>query len=245
MKRLALTLAILGLFSPLARADDGFTSAQRQQIIDIVRQALKSDPSILRDALTAFQADEDARAAAAAQTRIAANRDALFHKPGDPAAGDPSGDVTLVEFYDPRCPYCRRMLPAIESMVAHDPHLRVVYKDIPVLGPASELESRAIVAAQAQGGYLKMQQALMKSSGQPSEESIRDTAKSLGLDPDKLIHDMASPAVTQRLQANLELAHTMRVEGTPVFVVGQSFIPGAVTPEELSAAVAAARKHAS
>ncbi len=241
-----LFIAALLCSSPLAAApvEDGFTPAQRQQIVQIVREALKSDPSILRDAVAALQADDETKQAAASQAAIAANHQKLFHDPADAIAGNPNGDVTLVEFYDPRCPYCRRMLPAIDALLAQDKGLRLAYKDIPVLGPPSEMESRAIVAAQAQGGYLKMQQALMKSAGQPSEASIKSTAKSLGLDSEKLWKDALSETVTKRLQANLDLAKAMKVDGTPVFVVGEHFIPGAVDPAQLAVAVADARKHA-
>ena len=112
-----------------------------------------------------LRADAEAHDAADTTARIASSENALIAAPGDPVAGNPKGDVTLVEFYDPRCPYCRRMLPAIQSLIQHDHKLRVVYKDIPVLGPASVLEARAILAAQRQGGYEKMQSALMSNPG--------------------------------------------------------------------------------
>lgn len=237
--------AFCALFLPLAaQAADPFTPAQRQEIVSIVRDALKSDPSILRAAIGALQEDDAAKQAAEQKTAIVANRQALYADPADAVAGNPNGDVTLVEFYDPRCPYCRRVLPEIDELLQKDKNLRLVYKDIPVLGPPSELESRAIVAAQAQGGYLKMQTALMKNPAQPSVQMIKDTARSLGLDGDRLARDMMGDAVTKRLQSNLDLAKSMKVDGTPVFVVGESFIQGAVPVAAIADAVAQARKHA-
>jgi protein-disulfide isomerase len=221
-----------------------FTPAQRSEIVTIVRQALKNDPTILRDAIATLQADETARNEAEARDMIATRQKDLLNNAGDPEAGNPHGDVTVVEFYDPRCPYCRRMLPGIDAMLQKDHGVRLVYKDIPVLGAPSVLESRAIVAAQNQGGYLKMQAALMKDPSQASEALIRSTAAAQGLNADKLVADMNSPGVTQKIKNNLDLAHALKLEGTPAFVVGDQMIPGMVDAGQLEAAVAAARKHA-
>jgi protein-disulfide isomerase len=238
------SLLILAAFAAPAEAADpspAFTPEQKQQIVDIVRAAMKSDPSILRDAVVALQAEDQAREAADTKARLASHEQALTGTFGDPVAGNPNGDVTLVEFYDPRCPYCRRMLPAIASLLQHDPKLRLVYKDIPVLGPGSVLETRAILAAQHQGAYERMQQALMRNPAQPSDAMIRDTAQGLGLDAGKLMADMNSPAVTAKIEANLQLARDMKVEGTPIWFVGQTQISGAVDEGSLAAAVAKAR----
>jgi protein-disulfide isomerase len=242
-------LCVAALLPGVAMAADptpapAFTPAQRAEIVSIVREAMKADPSILRDAVTSLQADDSAREDAETKGAIAAKQKDLLNNFGDPAAGNPHGDVTVVEFYDPRCPYCRRMLPGIEAMLQKDHGVRLVYKDIPVLGAASVLESRAIVAAQKQGAYLKMQDALMKDPSQPSEAMIRQIAAAQGLNADKLVADMNSPAVTQKIKDNLALAHDLKLQGTPAFVVGNQMIPGAVDTSQLETAVAAARKHA-
>jgi len=242
MKRLVLALCLVAALSPARAQTAAFSPEQRAQIIQIMRDALKADPSILRDAITTLQADDTAREAADAKARIAADRKELLAKPGDPVAGNPTGDVTIVEFYDPRCPYCRRMVPTIDSLLQHDHGVRLVYKDIPVLGPASTTEARAILAAQNQGGYLKMQAALMSSSGDPSDTMIRQTAKSVGLDPARLAADMATPAISAKLKQNMALAHDLKVEGTPVFIVGDQMIPGAIDEANLKTLIAVARK---
>ena len=221
-----------------------FTPAQRNEIVGIVHDALKTDPSILRDAIVTLQAEDTARDAAEARGNIAAKQNDLLKTAGDPEAGNPRGDVTVVEFYDPRCPYCRKMLPGIEAMLQKDHGVRLVYKDIPVLGPPSIMESRAIVAAQNQGGYLKMQAALMANPAAPSEDMIRQTATAQGLDAKKLIADMNSPAITNKIKANLDLAHALKLQGTPAFVVGDQMIPGMIDTGQLESAVSAARKHA-
>src|ERR1700679_1331245 len=132
-----------------------FTPAQRAEIVAIVRDALKQDPSILRDAITALQADDDAQQSVAAHAPITQLHDALI-TPADPVAGNPHGDVTIVEFFDTRCPYCRRMEPTMQKFLAQDHSVKLVYKDLPILGPASTLGSKALLAAQQQGGYEKL-----------------------------------------------------------------------------------------
>jgi len=226
------------LIGPAAFAADpapAFTPAQRGAIVSILREALTSDPSILRDAIGALQADEERHEKA----RIRA----LSADTKDPTAGNPMGDVTVVEFYDPRCPYCRSMHQTVEKLLGQDHGVRLVFKDIPVLGPASDLEARAILAARNQGGYLKMQAALMGDASQPTLDGIRKTAAGLGLDAARLAADMNDPGLRAQIDANLHLAHELHVQGTPVFFIGDQVIPGAVDQAELEAAVVEARKH--
>jgi protein-disulfide isomerase len=244
LRALLLAAAIPGAALAAPTPASSFTPAQRDEIVAIVRQALKTDPSILRDAIHTLEANDSAQEAQEARGLIAAKQKELLNHFGDPEAGNPHGDVTVVEFYDPRCPYCRSMLPGIEAMLEKDHGVRLVYKDIPVLGPLSVLEARAILAAQAQGAYLKMQAALMKDPAQPTEATIRATASSLGLNANKLITDMNSPATTLRIKTNLALAHELELKGTPAFVIGDQLIPGMIDADQLAAAVADARHHA-
>ena len=242
---IAVLLALLlsgrpGVAQPAPSAGT-FTPAQRAEIVSIMRSALKADPSILRDAITALQQQDANAQDAAARVAISRAGPALARNPGDPVAGNPDGDVTLVEFYDLRCPYCRHMLPAMAELLAHDPKLRLVYKDIPVLGEASVLGARAVLAAQRQGGYLKLQQALMSGSGQITEASVQAAATRLGLDWPRLRRDMDAPEVRTRIEANLALARDLGIDGTPTYVVGSKLLPGAVPLEALQSAVAAAR----
>lgn len=231
-------------------ARSSFTEAQRREIIDIIRRALRTDPTILRDAVTALQAEnsrsESAAAAAAAATAAAAiaqNAEALTRTPGDPVGGNPDGDVTMVEFYDIRCPYCRRMMPAEAELLKSDPKLRVVYKDIPILGPGSVIAARAVLAAQRQGAYLRLRDALMTGPGQIDAGVVQAAAQHLGLDWERLQRDMADPAIQGRLEANLRLAHALDLQGTPAYVIGRDLLPGAVPLTDLREAVAQARGH--
>ena len=235
---LALALLLPGMRPAAA---DGFTPAQRSDIVRILRDAMKSDPTILRDALAALQADEQNRHEKAIGDAIARHADQLAD-PADPVEGNPQGDVTMVEFYDTRCPYCRRMLPVMAELIRAEPNLKLVMKDLPILGPASQLESRALLAAQRQGGYFKLRDVIMHGAAPPTSDSIRDMADQLGLDGVKLVQDMDDPAIKARLAANIALAQKIGVQGTPAMVVGRQVIAGAADLSELRQGIAKARQ---
>ena len=236
-------LLAVAVWGTAARADDasGFTAAQRAEIVAVVRQALMTDPTILRDAVSALQQQEAAVKDAAASAAIDRAGPALVKTPADPIAGNPNGDVTVVEFYDLRCPYCRRMVPVLADLLRKDSNIRLVYKDIPILGPDSVLGARAVLAAQRQGGYLRMHDAIMASPPTITEDTLRQDADHAGLDWDRMQRDMADPALTARIAANIALAHDLGIDGTPVYVIGTRMLPGAVDLAELEGAVAATR----
>ena len=217
-----------------------FTAAQRAEIVQIMRDALKQDPSILRDAENALQADDTDRQQSASRTAIAAAHNKLNDQ-ADPVAGNPDGNVTIVEFFDTRCPYCRKLEPVMADLLAHDHNVRLVYKDLPILGPASVLGSTALLAAQKQGGYEKLRAAIMSAPPDTTRAMIKTDAEQLGLDWSKLEHDMEDPAITARIKTNLALAREIGIEGTPALVVGGELIPGAVDLADLQQAVTSAR----
>lgn len=218
-----------------------FSAEQRAAIIEILREALRTDPSILADAIAAMQAAEQDLEQARLRDTIAANADALFRDPGDPALGAERASVTLVEFTDYRCPYCRRMHPVVAELLRREPGVRVVVKEIPILGPASVLAARAALAAHVQGRFPAFHDGLMRLRGEPDEAALLQLAAETGLDPVRLQRDMMSEAVTRRLNANLQLAQALGIQGTPAYVVGETLLAGAVPLERLREAVAAAR----
>lgn len=227
-----------------ARAASGaapFTPAQHDEIVAILRDALKRDPSILRDAVLALQADDGRRQSEAQAGAIAALGPALTQTPGDPVAGNPNGRVTVVEFYDVRCPYCRRMLPTLASLLKQNPDVRLVYKDMPVLGPGSVIGARALLAAQKQGGYVRLHDALMAGPTDVTDDSVHAMAARLGLDWPRMQADMKAPDVLARIDANLALARKLELQGTPAYVIGTTLLPGAVQLSELQDAVAAVK----
>jgi protein-disulfide isomerase len=245
----ALLLATLALTAAPAQTQaqprpspTSFTLQQRADIVTILREALQTDPTILRDAIAALQADEGRRQEASLRSVIAAQAEALNRAPGDPVAGNPNGDETLVEFFDMRCPYCKRMLPVMDELLKRDPNLRVIYKDIPILGPGSVLGSKAALAAIKQNGYLKFREILMNGTPNIDQDALRAAAGKAGLDWERLQRDMADPAIQARIDANLALAHALEIQGTPAYVIGGKLMPGAVELVELRDAIAAVRR---
>ena len=238
MRILLACLALL-VATPPARAD-GFTPAHRQEVVAILRDALRTDPSILRDALAGLQADEDRRRDQAAHDVLSRLAPKLVD-PADPAEGNPLGDVTIVEFYDTRCPYCRGMLPTMAALLRAEPNVKLVFKDMPILGNASQLESRALLAVQKQGGYFRMQEPVMLSSAPPTRDTLRAEADRQGLDGARMLRDMDDPSIKARLQANIDLARQIGIDGTPAFIIGTQLISGAAELKELQQAVAKAR----
>ena len=184
--------------------------------------------------------DSDQELDAAQRAAVAALGSRIV-KPTDPVAGNPLGDVTLVVFTDPLCPFCRRLIPTVRALLQEDRSVKVVWKDIPVLGPASQLEARALLAAQAQGGYDRMQGALTMVPGPLDRDDLRSLADALDLNGNALLRDLDDPSIKARLAANVALAQQLHIEGTPATVVGGRVVPGAVHLDDLEEIVAGTR----
>jgi protein-disulfide isomerase len=226
---------------PPAAPSQGFTEAQRAEIVGILRDALRSDPSILRDALEGLEVAERREREGASRAAIAANAQALFRDPADPAIGNPAGAVAVVEFFDPRCGYCKRMLPVVEELLRRQRDVRWVMKDLPILGPNSVLASRALLASQKQGRYAELHDAVLKLREEPTEPVLKREAERAGLDWARLKRDMDDPSVQRRIEANSRLAQALQIQGTPALVVGGALVPGAVDLPTLERLVADAR----
>ena len=233
---MALLLAAAFACAPAAAGD--FTPAQKAEIISIMRDAMKQDPSILRAALVTLQADDDARSAQATKSAITKYHTRITASPPGLVAGNPNGSVTVVEFYDTRCPYCRRMIPEIATLLQSDPKVRWVYKDFPVLGDSSTMEAKALLAADRQGGYLRLQALFMKQGGTETPDNIAVLAGSVGLNAKKLLADMQDPAIAATINANLSLGNSLNITGTPAFIIGAAMVPGAVDLDDLKKLVA-------
>ncbi|TCZ57873.1 DsbA family protein [Roseicella aquatilis] len=187
------------------------------------------------------QAEREDRAGAQ-RAAIAANAEALFRTVEDPVKGNPQGGVTLVEFFDARCGYCKQMEPVMEALLRRQPDVRLVMKDLPILGPNSLLASRALLAAQRQGKYAALHEALLRLREEPTEPVLKREAEKLGLDWARLRREMDDPAIGKRLEANTRLAAALRIEGTPALVIGDALVPGAVDLATLERLVAEARR---
>jgi protein-disulfide isomerase len=241
MRRTILLAAAAALAGGPALAQS-FTAAQRAEIVAILREALRRDPSILRDAFAAIQQAEERERGAAQRGAIAAHRAALMDERADPVRGNPRGSVTIVEFFDVRCPYCKRLHEDMAALLERDRDIRVVMKDIPILGPQSVVAARALLAAQRQGKYVELHDALMRLRGEPGDAVIRAEAQRAGLDVARLFQDMDDPAIQRRIDANIALARTLQIDGTPALVIGDALVPGAVPLAQLERLVAEERQ---
>ena len=235
LRLLPLLLVLLATPPVLAQ---GLSAQQRAEVVEVLRDALSRDPTILRDAIAAMEAAETRERSVARRAAIERQAEALFRDAADPVRGNPRGDVTIVEFFDARCGYCKQLHPALEALVRRDANVRVVMKDLPILGPNSVLASRALLAAQRQGRYASLHDALMTLRGEPTEAVIRQHAERLGLDWARLRRDMDDPAIQRRIEANIRLAQGIGVEGTPALVIGGTLVPGAVELDQLERLVA-------
>ncbi len=238
---LPIACAILALMPWRQVAAADIAPAQREQIETIIHDYLLKNPDVLVDALHAAQDKLDHAADAKSSQAVAAHRQQVFNDPATPAAGNPKGDVTLVEFFDYRCPYCKQVQPAIEALLKEDPKLRILYEEFPILGPVSVTAAHAALAAKLQGKYQAFHDAMMTARGNITDDSVYQVAGEVGLDVARLKRDMASPAVAQQVKANLALADALDIRGTPAFIVGDHVVPGAVDVDGLKKFVAQAR----
>jgi protein-disulfide isomerase len=243
----ALLTAVVAVVLALTAAGDPARAQQQppQQLTQpdverIVRDYLLKNPEVVYEAIQELQRRREAAEAASQQAALAQHRDAVFAAAGDPVGGNAQGDVTVVEFFDYRCGYCRTMVPGLRALLAGDPKLRFVFKDLPILSPESTAAAKAALAADRQGRYPELHFALMQAKDL-SREGILAAAAEAGLDPARLERDMEAPEVAAKLDETMRLAQALGITGTPAFVVGDKIIPGAVDPAQLAELVAQQR----
>ncbi len=239
---LGLWLGAPGLAQEPRKPD--FNGEQIEAIEDVVRNYLLSHPEILRDAARVLEQREREAAAERQRQAIALYRDDILADPDTPVLGNPDGDVTVVEFFDYRCPYCRGVVDDLFREVAADGNIRLVMKELPVLGPASIEAAQAALAAGLQGQYRELHTALMRVPGGLDKRTILKVARETGLDVPQLREDMDSPAVKVMVERNLALAQALNVTGTPSFIVGDTIVPGALNMAQLRTLVVRARQQA-
>lgn len=208
-----------------------FTDKQKQGIGQIVKDYLIANPEIFLDIQTALEAKMEKAQAEQLKAVIASNAAEIFREPNASLAGNADGDITVVEWFDYNCGFCKRGLSEVVKLVERDPKVRVVFKELPILSKGSEEAAKIALAAKRQGKYWEIHRALLSARGQANEASALKIAEQHGLDMDKLKKDMASPEVQAELDHSELLAKKMGINGTPHFVIGDRSIPGA--PENL------------
>lgn len=169
-------------------------------------------------------------------------RKALERSPNAPVLGNPDGDVTLTEFFDYNCQFCKKMVSRVQQLIASDPQLRVVYREWPVFGEGSEFAARASLASLDRGKYWQMHAAMLTMKDRAVEATVMRTARKVGLDEAKLRRDMEAQHITDHIQLSFALADHMGLMGTPTFIAGDEGVFGEMSLAELQELVARARE---
>ncbi len=244
---------VLGLALALAPAISGPAAAQEQSrpgnfapeqiegIEQIVRDYLLAHPEVLIQSLNDYQNRQKVAEKQRQQEAVIASRAALTQDPDAPVMGNPEGDVAIVEFFDYKCPYCKRVAGVLRDVVAADGNIRLIMKEFPILGPQSIKASRAALAAHRQGKYEAFHWALMTKPGDMSDPHIRRIARGVGIDIERMMADMETPEIQAMIKRNNDLAQALQITGTPAFVIGDTLVPGAIDRKAIERLVAQAR----
>ena len=230
--------------APDSNADE-LSASQRSEVERIVREYLIAHPEVLQEAMNELDKRQTAAQAEKHKAAIKKYSDALFSSPRQVVIGNPTGNVTFVEFFDYNCGYCKRAMDDMITLLKDDPKLKVVLKEFPVLGPGSVEAAQVAVAVRMQDKtgkkYLEFHQKLLGGRGEANKARALAVAKDIGLDMTRLDKDMASPEVKATLQESFKLAEALGLNGTPSYVIGDNVVVGAVGLEALKEKVNTSR----
>lgn len=218
-----------------------FTGAQKAELETLIKDYIMNNPKVLMDSVNNMRTAEQKSQEDGAIQALKDNSDYLFKGPL-PDVGSKNADITIVEFFDYNCGYCKQGYEAVQQGLDNDKNLRFVFVDFPILSDASHLASRYALAAQKQGKYFELHRELMKFKGPKTEESILGLAKTAGLDVEKLKVDVNSPDVEAAIKKNTELAQKLAITGTPAFIIGDQIIRGYIPYEGMKTMIADQRK---
>ena len=218
-----------------------FSAAQKDAMGAIIKDYLMENPNVIFEAIEAGRAKQEEEARKNAEVKIDENI-AYLTRAEAPSIGNPEADVTVIEFFDYNCGYCKRALPDIQAVIKEDSNLRVVFKDMPILGPTSKTAALWALAAHKQGKYFDYHVALMEHKGPKEEAELEKLARNLGLDVEQMKKDIDSEELQKELDKVTEVGREIGVSGTPAFIVGKTFIPGYVGEDGLKSAINAERE---
>lgn len=217
-----------------------FSEAQKTQIQQIIAEYVNENPQIIIDALNNYREQQEADQRAQA-TQTLKDNVAFLSGPDLPSIGNPDADVTVVEFFDYNCGYCKRAVPDIQALIKEDKNVRFVFKDMPILGPTSHTAAQWALAAHKQGKYFEYHVALMEHRGNKEEGELAKLAEDLGLDVEQMKKDAASEETQQILAKNMEITQKAGINGTPAFIIGDTLYPGYLGPDGLKDAIEESR----
>ncbi len=225
-------------------SNNSLSSEQKKEVRNIIGDYLRAHPEIILESVRTMQERERAEEQNRGLKNLVTYRELILNDPTSPVGGNPKGDVTVVEFFDYNCGYCKRVFPTIEKLIAEDKNIRFVYKEFPILSAQSELAARAALAVwrQDKSKYNQIHSEFISLKGGFSESRIMRIAAKIGLDPAKLKKDMNSSTMTKIIAGNRQLARQLGITGTPGFIIGNQIVPGAVDLATLKDLIAKARK---
>ena len=219
-----------------------FNPDEEKRIKQLVLEAILQKPEILREASRILNKKEQEAKAASIKTVLNKRKDELERTRNAPVLGNPNGDVTVIEFFDYNCVYCKRAAEIVKNLIVADKNVRLVFREWPILNKGSMFAARAALASRKQGQYEDMHWALM-TQPRANEVTVLKVAKNLGLDIERLRKDMASADVQSHISLSMKLARSLGITGTPTFVVGDILKPGVISLTDLRKLVAKARKN--
>ncbi|PZF76209.1 DsbA family protein [Aestuariivirga litoralis] len=240
--RLAAAAAALLALTPMAFADASFNDAQKKEIGEIVRQYLLENPEVLLDVSKALEARQQQQEEEQRTAVLKSSAKEIFHSPNDYVAGNPKGDVTIVEFFDYNCGWCKKGFPEVMSLIEQDKNLRFVLKEFPIFGGDSDYAAMAAIAAKKQNKYWELHQAMFQHEGKITKEAVDELATKHGIDLAKLKADMKDPSVAQELADNHQLAQSLAINGTPGFIIDDKVSPGYLPADSLAQIIDEVRK---
>ena len=236
----------LALMAAPASAVDltAMTAADRDAFRAEVRAYLLENPEIIVEAINLLEERKAEAQANADLALVQLHADALFDDGYSWTGGNPDGDITLVEFMDYRCGYCRRAVPEVDSLLKSDGNIRIIIKEFPILGEDSMVSSRFAVATKQVAGdaaYKMVHDALLEFNGEMTDAAVRRIGDGLGLDSDAILAAMDSEAVTQVIFKNRQLAQALQITGTPTFVLHDEMLRGYLPAEQMARIIAQKR----
>ena len=229
-------VAALTLTAPVSAQD-----LSEADVKKLVLETILENPEIVMQAIDILRAKDDQDKEGAQQQAYLDNEELLKNDPNAPVLGNPDGDVTIVEFFDYNCGYCKRAMVVMQAVLKTDKKLRVVYREFPILSEGSVFAARAALASRAQGRYEEFHWALM-SAQTADETSVMKIAEQIGLDVAKLRVDMDAPEVAEHIQTSRDVANAMQFTGTPSFIIGDEIVGGYIPQDVMEEVIADARK---
>lgn len=240
-KFLVLTASVLAIMGPMSAASASeFTPEQEKKLGEMMKQFIMDNPDVIMKSVEQYQIEQQRKMQMGAEEALKESYEYYINK-DLPSAGNPDGDVTVVEYFDYNCGYCRRAFADIVDIIEQDKNVRVVFQDLPVLGTDSYNIAVLSMASHKQGKYFEFHKAIMGHSGPQDMDTILGVAEKAGLDVEKLKEDMNDPEIETTLRKHAQMAQSIGINGTPGFIIGEKLFPGYIGLQGMEKEINAAR----